>query len=157
MQTFVRIALGVILFSCGVAYAAGDQVTREDVVQLVHKAMAEMKKDGNAAAFAKFDDLNNKAFHPKGLYVFVHSMTAKTLAHGENKRVVGINLINMKDVDGKLYMQERIAMAKAKGKGWQTYKYYNPQSHKIEKKLTYFEVYNNMMVGSGMYGGNSAP
>jgi cytochrome c len=36
--------------------------------------------------------------------------------------MVGKDILDMKDADGKAFVQEIISIAKSKGKGWQNYK-----------------------------------
>ena len=39
----------------------------------------------------------------------------------------------------------------AKGKGWQNYKWTNPQTKKIEDKTAYIEKVDDMIFGCGAY------
>ena len=55
------------------------------------------------------------------------------------------------DADGKFFFRERIETAKAKGKGWQDYKFTNPLTKTIEEKRTYFEKYEDVIVAGGVY------
>jgi len=48
-------------------------------------------------------------------------------------------------------VKERIALVKAKGKGWQDYKFTNPVSKKIEGKTAYIELCDGMIFGCGVY------
>jgi signal transduction histidine kinase len=57
----------------------------------------------------------------------------------------------MKDVDNKPFVQERVQIAKTKGKGWQDYSFLNPVSQKIEPKSMYIEKFEDMIVGCGVY------
>lgn len=124
--------------------------TRAEAVAMVKKAVAEIKKKGKDAAFAEFDDLSNKEFH-KDLYIFVNSFDGVNLAHGVNKRVIGVNILNQKDPDGRAFTKERIALAKSKGHGWQDFKYYDPVSHLVRQKHAYIEAVDNVIVGCGIY------
>ena len=53
--------------------------------------------------------------------------------------MVGKNLIDLKDVDGKAFVKERVDLAQSKGTFWQDYKFTNPVSKKIEPKQMYCE------------------
>ena len=48
--------------------------------------------------------------------------------------MVGKDLIDLKDVDGKEFVRERVALGKSKPSFWQDYKFTNPVSKKIEPK-----------------------
>jgi cytochrome c len=78
-------------------------------------------------------------------------MNGKVLAHGQNIKMIGKDLYEVTDADGKAYVKERIEIAKSKGKGWQNYKFSNPVTKKIEDKTAYIEKYEDVIVGSGVY------
>ena len=58
--------------------------------------------------------------------MFVYDMNGKVMAHGQNQKMIGKELIDMKDADGKEFVKERIEIAKTKGSGWQDYKFTDP-------------------------------
>jgi signal transduction histidine kinase len=65
--------------------------------------------------------------------------------------MIGKNLIELKDVDGKPFVQERIDMAKASPTFWQDYKFTNPVTKKIEPKSMYCERLEDTVVCGGVY------
>jgi cytochrome c len=50
-------------------------------------------------------------------------------------------------------MKDRLEFAKAKGKGWQDYKFANPVTVKMEPKSMSFEKYEDMIISCGIYKG----
>ena len=72
-------------------------------------------------------------------------------AHGANEKMVGKNLIDLKDVDGKAFVRERVELAKAKPSFWQDYKFTNPETKKIEPKSMYCERLDETIVCGGIY------
>lgn len=124
--------------------------TTAEAEALVRRAISHIKAHGKQDAFA---DISNKDgdFVNRDLFVFVYDMQGKCLAHGRNAEKIGENMINSKDADGKLFVKERIEMAKAKGKGWQYYKSIDPTTQKVENKAAYFEVCDDLVVASGAY------
>ena len=117
---------------------------------MVKKAVAEIKANGKEKAFAEISNPKGK-FIDKDLYVFVYDMNGKCLAHGFNQKMIGKDLIDMKDPDGKFYVKERIEISKTKGKGWQEYKFTNPMTKKVEHKTAYIEKVDDLIVGCGAY------
>ena len=111
---------------------------------------ASIKADGKEKAFAEISNPKGK-FVDRDLYIFVYDMKGQCVAHGFNQKMIGKDLIEMKDSDGKFYVKERIEIAKAKGKGWQDYMYTNPVSKKIEHKSAYIEKVDDFIVGCGIY------
>ena len=81
----------------------------------------------------------------------VYRLDGTPLAHGANEKMVGKNLIDLKDVDGKEFVRERVEMAKAKSSFWQDYKFTNPVSRKVEAKTMYCERLDDTAVCGGIY------
>jgi len=129
---------------------AEERATPEDAKDLVKTAVAYLKKHGTEKAFKEFQNKNGP-FVYKDLYVFVNSLEGKTLVHAVDPGRVGMDVSQAKDADGKLYVQERIAIAKAQGSGWQEYKYRNPVTNKIEPKVSYFERVDDFIIVAGAY------
>ena len=81
----------------------------------------------------------------------VYGIDGKGLAHGSNAKMIGKDLIDMRDVDGKYFVKERVEIAKTKGKGWQDYKFMNPVTKQIEPKSMYIQRHEDMIFGAGIY------
>jgi signal transduction histidine kinase len=119
---------------------------------MVDKAIAHIKKAGREKAFA---DFNNKSgpFTDRDLYVVVYNMKGKVLAHGANDKMIGKDVIDLRDNDGKYFVKERVELM-SKGpdaKSWQDYKFMNPVSKQIEPKSMYLRRHEDMIVGCGIY------
>ena len=72
-------------------------------------------------------------------------------AHGANPKMIGKNLMEIRDVDGKFFVKERVEMAKKKQPFWQDYKFTNPTSGKIEPKTMYCVPEDDMVMCGGVY------
>jgi len=131
------------------SYAA-DAGTKEEAVAMVKKAIEYIKANGNEKAFAEFSNPKGQ-FVDRDLYIVVYDMNAKCLAHGQKKSMVGKELIDFKDVDGKEFMKERVALMKANTTAWQDYKFMNPVTKQIEPKSMYLERFGDLIVGCGIY------
>ena len=129
------------------AARAEEFATSKDAELMVHQAVAFMKKEGREKALAAFSDPNGR-FRYRDLYVMAYDLQGRCLAHGAKKDRIGKLLIEDKDADGKLFVKERVAIAKKYGKGWQEYKWENPVSHQIEQKVAYFELFDGIIVAS---------
>jgi signal transduction histidine kinase len=75
------------------------------------------------------------------------------MANGANDRLVGKNLLEIKDQNGKPFVKEYLAMAQAKGSGWTDYDWVHPQTKKIEAKASYVRKLDGVdaVVGVGVY------
>jgi cytochrome c len=143
--------LVILTFLCGVAWVQADGVaTKDDAVSMVKKAIAYIKANGNDKAFAEIDNPKGQ-FRDRDLYVVVYDMNGKCLAHGQKKSMIGKELIDFKDVDGKPFMKERIELMKKQPTAWQEYKFMNPVTKKVEPKEMYIERSGDLIVGAGVY------
>jgi len=133
-----------------VAHAAEGGATEADATAMVKKGVAFIKASGKDKGYA---EISNKAgqFKYQDLYLVVYGLDGTVLAHGANEKMIGKNLIDLKDVDGKAFVRERVELAKAKGTFWQDYKFTNPETKKIEPKAMYCERLEESVVCGGIY------
>lgn len=133
----------------GVAMAQ-ERASKEDAVSMVAKGIAAIKAKGEDAAYIEMT-APNKTFTNKDLYLVVYDMTGKCLAHGQNPKQVGKDLMGLKDPDGKEFVKERVALAQSKGKFWQDYKFTDPLTKTVQPKQMYCEKLGNTAVCGGIY------
>ncbi len=131
-------------------FTAQDKHGKADAEAMVKKAVSYFKANGKEKAFAEFSNTKGK-FIDGDLYIFVYDMNGQCLAHGGNPKMVGKELIDLKDADGKAFVKERIELAQAKGSGWQNYKWSNPVTKRIEEKTAYIEKVDDCIIGCGAY------
>ncbi|MBI4986593.1 MAG: cache domain-containing protein [Rhodocyclales bacterium] len=124
--------------------------TAKEAEAMVAKAVQHIKTVGADKAYA---DFTGKApgWTDRDLYVVVYSLDGKALAHGQNVKQVGKDLIDMMDADGKEFVKERVKLAKEKGKFWQDYKFTEPTTKKVLPKSTYCERLGETAVCVGIY------
>lgn len=125
--------------------------TKDEAVAMVKRVQEMFKKDGAAATFKAVSDPSTKEFHDRDLYVFIYDMSGRCVAHGARPALIGKNLIDIKDQDGRYLIREMIELAKAPGSGWVDYKWPNPQTNKIEDKSSFVEKMGDYFVGVGVY------
>jgi signal transduction histidine kinase len=83
--------------------------------------------------------------------VVVYDFEGNCLAHGANTKMVGQDLSEAQDVDGKFYIKERLELARKSQSFWQDYKFTNPVTKKVEPKEMYCEVLGKTAVCGGVY------
>ncbi|ACB34629.1 Cache type 2 domain protein [Leptothrix cholodnii SP-6] len=132
------------------AHAAEGGATEADATAMVKKGVAFIKANGRDKGYA---EVSNKAgtFKDRDLYLVVYGLDGVVRAHGANERMVGKNLIDLKDIDGKAFVRERVEMAKTKATFWQDYKFTNPENKKVEPKAMYCEKLEDAVVCGGIY------
>lgn len=155
-MTASKLFAGICMMAVGFALPAAAQDkskgTKAEAVAMVNKAVAHIKKAGRDKAFA---DFNNKdgPFTDRDLYVVVYDIKGKVLSHGANEKMIGKDVIELRDNDGKFFVKERVEMmSKAPdAKGWQDYKFMNPVTRQIEPKQMYLQRMDDMIIGCGVY------
>jgi signal transduction histidine kinase len=125
-----------------------------DLAQALVKEGADYLKANGREAFLRQVNLGSGRFHVKSgseLYLFVYDEKGTCLAHGFNLKNVGGNRWNAKDPDGKLYVQDYLGQAKAKGSAWVNYKMTDPVNGKIEAKTSFVQMVEGLCIGCGIY------
>ncbi len=132
------------------AHAAGEHATRDEAVALVKKAVTFWKANGDDKTFAAITDKKGQ-FTDRDLYLVVYGLDGVVHAHGANEKMVGRNLMDMTDVDGKAFVKERVEMAQKQPSFWQDYKFTDPVTKKIEPKQSYCERIDKNVLCGGVY------
>ena len=143
---FVATALAV----APTAWAKEGNATREEAQAMVKKGVSFIKGSGKDKGYA---EVSNKAgqFIDRDLYLVVYGLDGTVRAHGANEKMIGKNLIEMKDIDGKPFVKERVELAQSKGTFWQDYKFTNPVTKKVEPKQMYCEKVEDSALCGGIY------
>ena len=147
-RTILGVLLVFSLLMSGVVFAGG---TSTEAEAMVSKALELIKSQGKDEAFKAFTG-KAEGFVKEDLYIFVVQYDGLTVAHGGNDKIVGKNMKDLKDADGKLFIQAMIEKAQAGG-GWVDYKWTNPETKKVQDKSTYVQPVEGMeaFVGCGIY------
>lgn len=115
--------------------AADPRPTPEQVRALALRAAALVAAQGV--------DKARESFHREGefrhgeIYVNVIDVNGTWLVYPPNPRNEGKSVLNARDADGKLLVQEIIRVAREKGEGWVEYQWLNPASNRIEPKMSF--------------------
>ncbi|WP_119422114.1 cache domain-containing protein [Desertibaculum subflavum] len=146
---FAALVFAFSVFALAPAQAAGG-ASPDEAKAMAMKAAEFLKSNGKDKAFAVFNDKANANFRDRDLYVFVVDNSGVTVSHGTNHALIGKSLLNIKDVDGKPFVQEMIAI---KESGWVDYKWQNPQTKAVEPKTSYVVRVGDVVIGVGAYKG----
>ncbi len=145
-----RLTLSVAAFLIfGQQASAGEHATAKEAEAMVGKAAKALTANRDAT-LKSITDKDAQWVHGD-LYPMVYDMQGKCLAHGQNAKQVGKDLIDIVDADGKEFVKERVELAKSKGKFWQDYKFTDPETKKILPKSAYCEVASDVVVCAGVY------
>jgi cytochrome c len=150
MKTVLVFAAAAALTLAGQTARAEDRATPAQAEAMVKKAVAFIKENGPATSYPEISNKQGQ-FIDRDLYIVVYDMKGNCLAHGANAAMIGQDLSEAMDVDGKPYVKERVELAKANASFWQDYKFTNPVTKKIEPKQTYCERVGDTAVCGGIY------
>lgn len=150
-NAFLPLVAAAIVFGAATGAAAKEgSATAPEATAMVKKGVAFLKANGKDKGYAEFSNKTG-AFVDRDLYLTVYGLDGVVRAHGANEKMIGKNLIDLKDVDGKAFVKERVDLAQSKGSFWQDYKFTNPVSKKIEPKSMYCERVDDAVVCGGIY------
>jgi cytochrome c len=145
----IAVAIGLLCAFGSSAWSA-NTATKEEAIAMVKKAVDFIKQQGPDKAYPVID---NKAgqFTDRDLYIVVYGLDGEVLAHGANAKLIGKNMIDAQDVDGKYFVKERVELAQKEPSFWQDYKFVDPVTKRIQPKQMYCERLNDTAVCGGVY------
>jgi cytochrome c len=142
-------AIAVFTLANGMAYAT-EHATAKQAEAMVKKGVAYIKANGKEKGYAEITSKQSQ-FRDRDLYLVVYGLDGMVWAHGANEKMVGKNLIDLRDIDGKEFVKERVELGKSKESFWQNYKFTNPVDKKVEAKTMYCERLDDTVVCGGIY------
>lgn len=143
--------LTAALLGLSMATAAAAEPTAKDAVEMVERGAAFAKANGKDALLKKIT-AKDPDFVQGSMYIYVRDFpVGVNIAHPYNQSIVGKDLNDVPDVNGKLYRRDIMEIAKKEGKGWVDYMYKNPDNGKIEAKTSYLMRVNDIVLVAGIY------
>lgn len=153
MMQALRYCAVALMLSCGFLAGAGaaERATKEEAVAMVKKAVAFYKANGSEKAFAAFSDQAGP-FRDRELFLIVLDSKGNTLAHGALKKMIGVNIMDLKDVNGVPIIRSFYKAVEKEGSGWSDeYVFINPALQKMEPKRTYVEKVDDILIACGYH------
>ena len=146
LATATALCLGL---ACSGALAS--EPTEKDAIAMTERGAAVIKSKGKDEMIKRIN-AKDPEFVQGTMYIGMRDIkTGVMLAHPLNPSIVGKDLTDVPDANGKKYRREIIDLAAAKGKGWVDYMYKNPASGKIEPKTTYVMKVDDVVLEAGIY------
>src|SRR5579864_7998362 len=116
-----------LLVGATVAFASGPAI-KDAAVAMVKKAVAAIKADGAEKAYAAINA--GGQFVDGEIYVVVSDFNSVTVAHATNPKLIGKNMGEVQDVDGKYFSKDMTELARKQTSFWYEYKFANPVTKK---------------------------
>ena len=149
MKLTATVVAAALTLSCAGALAA--EPTEKDAIAMAERGAAMVKAKGKEEVMKRIT-AKDPEFVQGSLYIDMRDVkTGIVLAHPYNPSIVGKDLTDVPDANGKKYRREIIELAAAKGKGWVDYQYKNPTTGKIEPKTTYILLVDGVVLEAGLY------
>ena len=143
-------AAAVSLGLAAVQHKTDEFGSPKEAQAIVKKGVAHIKQVGGQKAYEEIS-AKGPGWVDRDLYLTVYDLEGKCLAHGANPKMVGKDLIDLRDADGKIFIKERMDFAKSKGSFWQDYKWTDPVTRKVMAKTTYCERLQDTVLCVGIY------
>jgi len=137
-------------FSFPAQAAAASRGSREEALALAERAAAFLRERGIDAARQALTDPAG-GFIDRDLYVTVLDLDGNMLIHGANPRLVGRNLMDLKDLDNRYFIREAIELGKAQPEGWVEYRWTDPLTKKISNKKMHVRRVGDYLLNVGIY------
>jgi cytochrome c len=140
--------MAAILFICPLQGMAEEPV--KILKSKVEKASQFLSENGKAGLSEFMGQDNQWKAKP---YIFVYDLSGTIIGHPANPKLVGKNLMGLKDIKGNMFAAEFVTIAKDKGKGWSEYWWPKPGEKTASLKASYIMRVpgQDMLVGAGVY------
>jgi len=151
MKLTQMLCAGLAAVSLMFSAHAEEHGNKDEAKALANAAVEHVKKVGPDQAFKDFT--SDPSWKKKDLYVMAYDNKGNCVGHGSNAKLIGRNLMELKDPNGVLVVAELTKIATTKGEGWLDYSWPHPQTKKLEDKSTYVHKLANYdgWVGVGIY------
>jgi signal transduction histidine kinase len=143
-----KIAVTAIALLAGTTFALA--ATKDDAVAMVKKAVAAINADGTEKAYAAISTPGGN-FVDGEIYVVVQGFDGTTLVHATNPKLIGRNMMDAQDVDGKYFAKGMADLGQKEATFWYDFKFVNPVTTKIQVKDMYCESLAPTTVCAGVY------
>ena len=153
MQKLVTVLLVVMMMLVGATAAvAADSATKAECIKKCKDAASMVRNMGLDKTIAEVNKKDG-AFVWKNTYVFMMDLEGKMIAHPMKASLIGRNLLDLKDSNGKEFFKDFMKVAKGKGEGWVDYMWPKPGADKPSEKISY--IYRpqgeDVLFGAGIY------
>jgi len=133
------------------ASAAAAEPTEKDAIAMSERGAAFYKAHGKDELL-KHVAAKDPDFVQGAMYIYVRDLaTGTNIAHPFNPALVGKDMNDVPDTNGKFYRREILELAKKSGTGWVDYMYKNPSNGKVEAKTSYVQRVGDVILVTGIY------
>ncbi|ACH37798.1 hypothetical protein Gbem_0772 [Citrifermentans bemidjiense Bem] len=146
MQKIIVMAIVTLLLGSTVTFAG----EREKAMEMVKAAVAYYNANGLEKALDAFNDPKSQ-FGQGEQYIIAFTFDGTLVANAPKQNLVGQNLLEVPDSNGKKFRKEIVELAKANKSGWVDYVTQSPKTKAMEQKSTYVERAGELAIGCGIF------
>lgn len=126
------------------------RATAEQAKAFLSRAVEAIEREPEASLQA-INSLSPR-FNEDDLYLFVIDLNSgRYVAHGYNRRLLGVEFANIKDPDGKPVGAPILNMMKVRSEGGYSYRWRNPVTGNVEDKYALLRKSGHLLVATGYY------
>lgn len=126
------------------------RATPEQAKAFLSRAVEAIEREPEASLQA-INSLSPR-FNEDDLYLFVIDLrSGRYVAHGYNRRLLGVEFATIKDPDGKPVGAPILEMMKDRAEGGYSYRWRNPVTGKVEDKYALLRKTGHLLVATGYY------
>jgi len=126
------------------------QGSAEEAMALVDRAVAHRRRGGSKDSFLRDLTQANQGFHDRDMYVFVLDRNGSYVAFGGNPAKVGTRVQDIAGIDGAGLLHAIYAQAEHEP-GWVEYDITNPTTGRVQTKMSFVQLVDDLAVGCGVY------
>jgi signal transduction histidine kinase len=126
------------------------QGSAEEAVELVNRAVAQRRRSASLQAFVRAVTDPAQGFYDRDMYVFVLDDGGTYLSFGGNPAKVGTRVQDIPGIDGQGLLDDIIAQARREP-GWVEYEINNPTTGRVQTKMSFVQLVDDLYVGCGVY------
>jgi signal transduction histidine kinase len=146
-----QLITGALICLSVTAAVAAPEPTEKDAIAMTERGAAFVKAHGKDEMIKKIA-AKDPAFVQGSMYIYMRDFpNGVNIAHPFNQSIIGKDLNDVPDTNGKFYRRDIMELAKKDGKGWVDYMYKNPETLKIEAKTSYVLRVNDVVLITGIY------
>ncbi|WP_409488454.1 cache domain-containing protein [Pseudomonas promysalinigenes] len=126
------------------------RATAEQAKAFLSRAVEAIEREPEASLQA-INSLSPR-FNEDDLYLFVIDLdNGRYVAHGYNRRLLGVDFAGITDPDGKPVGAPILEMMKGRSEGGYSYRWRNPVTGKVEDKYALLRKSGHLLVATGYY------
>nr|WP_315188967.1 methyl-accepting chemotaxis protein [uncultured Albidiferax sp.] len=126
------------------------QGSAEEAMALVARALAHRRKGASRDSFLRDLTSPTQGFFDRDMYVFVLDRNGTYVAFGGNAAKVGTRVQDIAGIDGAGLLHAIYAQAELEP-GWVEYDITNPTTGRVQTKMSFVQMVDDLAVGCGVY------